>query len=311
MSAQTKVLRKRKGMTLRRREMVFGLLFISPWIIGIVFFFLINVFQAGMYSFHDIEMDRVYGGFNLHFVGLAHFRNIFFEHGTFFIQLWTSVGMMLINVPLIIFFSLLMAVILNREFMARGMVRAIFFLPVVMATDAITGSMELVLSMMLGGVSAVPPDMMHAQQGFSATAIAFMLADFGMPMQIIDYIVQAIAMLHDTIRASGVQILIFLAALQAIPPSMYEVAQIEGATGYETFWKITIPMVSPLILTNVVYTIVDTYAQSQVVQTAHNMAFINQNFGVASAMSISSSLLACLMLLIVGWSISKYVFYYH
>jgi ABC-type sugar transport system permease subunit len=127
-------------------------------------------------------------------------------------------------------------------------------------------------------------------------------------------------MLHSTIRASGVQILIFLAALQAIPPSMYEVSQIEGATGYEAFWKITIPMVSPLILTNVVYTIVDTFVQSEVVQSARETAFSQVylvegirgfDFGRGSAMALTSSLLACLVLMIVGWAISKYVFYYN
>ena len=221
----------------------------------------------------------------------------------------TSLGAMMVNVPLIIFFSLMMALILNRQFMARGAVRAIFFLPVVLATPAIVATMQQVLLIILGGVSSVPPDAQLAQQGFNAAIIAFMLLDFGMPFQIVDYIIQAIAMLHDVIRASGVQILIFLAALQAISPTMYEVAQIEGATGYETFWKVTIPMVSPLILTNVIYTIVDTYAASPVVATAHTTAFVHQNFGAASAMSVTSSLLACLVLLVVGWSISRYVFY--
>jgi len=306
-----KTVKRRKGMTLARREIVSGLLFISPWLIGIVFFFLFNVFQAARYSFNDIVIDRTYGGFELVGVGFDHYYFIFREHGSFFIEMWMSIVDMVIVVPLIIFFSLLMAIILNREFLARGAVRAIFFLPVVMATPAIVGTMEVIMGMMMGGIQSVPPEMQAQASGFNAQAIAMLLFSFGVPTQVIDYIVQAIAMLHDTIRASGVQILIFLAALQAIPASMYEVAQIEGATGYEAFFKVTIPMVSPLILTNVVYTIVDTYAQSDVVETAHSTAFINQNFGISAAMSVSSSLLACLVLLFVGWAISRYVFYYN
>jgi len=311
MSTQAKVVKKKKGLTLRKREMVSGLLFISPWLVGVTFFFLYNLFQAARYSFNDIVIDRVYGGFTLHSVGLAHFRHIFMVHGSFERELFTSLGQMVISVPLIIFFSLMMAIILNRQFIGRGAVRAIFFLPVVMASPAIVGAIFQVLAALLGGVGGVPPEMMDAATGFNAMALAFMLVDLGVPVQIIEYIIDAIAMLHNTIRASGVQILIFLAALQAIPPSMYEVAQIEGATGYETFWKITIPMVSPLILTNVVYTIVDTYAESSVVQMALQEAFTNQNFGVASAMSIVSALLVCLVLLLVGWVISKFVFYYN
>jgi ABC-type sugar transport system permease subunit len=180
-----------------------------------------------------------------------------------------------------------------------------------MATSAIDGSLELIMSMMMGGVSSVPPDVMQQQTGFDANSIAMMLTQFGMPLAVVEYIVEMIATLHNVIRASGVQILIFLAALQAIPPSMYEVAQIEGATGYEAFWKITIPMVSPLILTNVVYTIVDTFAQSQVVETASNTAMSQLNFGLGSAMALVSSLVAGLVLLAIGWMISKFVFYYN
>lgn len=311
---------KRKGLTLRRREVIWGLLFISPWLVGIVFFFFLSLVQSAVFSFNNLHIDQTYGGFFLEWVGLEHYRHIFLEHGTFIRELGESIFSMVINLPLIIFFSLFMAILLNRAFLGRSLVRAIFFLPVVMATSAIEGSMELILGMMLGGVTSVPPDVMRVQEGFSAASIAMMLSQFRMPIMIVDYIIEIIAMLHNVIRASGVQILIFLAALQAIPPSMYEVAQIEGATGYEAFWKITIPMISPLILTNVVYTIVDTFVQSEVVETSRTMAFTNIYlsdgvrgfaFGQGSAMALVSSLAAGLVLLLVGWIISKFVFYYN
>ena len=298
-------------ITMKRREMLTGLVFLSPWLFGITAIFLFNLFQAFRFSFYNLEIDATYGGFILHYVGLEHFHHILFVHGTFFRELMTSVLNMMVNVPLIIFFSLLMAVILNRQFMMRGAVRAIFFLPVVLATPGIVQTMQLMMAMMTGGISPIAEDVMRAQQGFSATFLIIILFDFGVPIQLIGYMMQAIAALHDVIRSSGVQILIFLAALQSIPSSMYEVAQIEGATGYETFWKVTIPMVSPLILTNVVYTIVDTYANSAVVRTAHHMAFINQNFGAGAAMHILSTLLTCTVLLLVGWSISRFVYYHN
>jgi len=300
---------KRKGLSLYQREVLSGYLFITPWLIGIVFFFLFNMFQAGVYSLNEIEIDQIYGGFELLPRGLDNFRFAMLEHGTFNRELVESLTDMLISVPLIIFFSLFMAVALNRQFMGRGAVRAIFFLPVIMATSAIEGSMDAVTRMMMGGASSIPPEIAESQGGFHAGAVAMMLVNFGMPLAFISYILDALTRLYDIIRASGVQIIIFLAALQAIPSSMYEVAQIEGATAYETFWKITFPMVSPLILTNVVYTIVDTYNQSTVVQTAFTTAFIHQNFGLSSAMSLVSSALACLALLLVGWLISRRVFY--
>ncbi|MCL1845907.1 MAG: sugar ABC transporter permease [Defluviitaleaceae bacterium] len=311
---------RRKGLSLRGREVFSGFLFISPWIIGILLFFFLNLGQSLIFSFNHIIIDPDVGGFSLRWAGLSHYQHILFVDGSFNRELAESIFDMVINVPLIIFFSLFMAILLNRAFLGRGLVRAIFFLPVIMATSAIEGSLELIMGMMMGGVTSVPPEIMRAETGFDATSIAFMLSEFGMPSQVIDYIIEAIAMLHDVIRASGVQILIFLAALQAIPPSMYEVAQIEGATGYEAFWKITIPMVSPLILTNVIYTIVDTFVRSEVIESTRAMMFTTTTlydgtsvmaFGQSSAMALVSSIVACIVLLFVGWLISKYVFYYN
>jgi ABC-type sugar transport system permease subunit len=300
---------KRKGLTIRQREIVSGYLFILPWIVGMIIFFLYNVLQAGVYSFNAIVIDPERGGFSLDWQGWENFRYAVLSHASFNRQLVDTVVEMVWNVPLIIFFSLFVAIILNRDFMCRGLVRAIFFMPVILATPAIQGSMDAILRLMMGGVSNIPPDVQRAAGGFHAGSLALIIADFGIPMQFTEYIVEAIGRLHEVIRASGVQILIFLAALQAIPSSMYEVAHIEGATGYETFWKVTFPMVSPLILTNVIYTIVDNFAQSEVVQTAFNTAFTNQNFGLSSAMSIISALVVLLFMLIVGWLISRKVFY--
>jgi ABC-type sugar transport system permease subunit len=299
--------KQKKGMTLRRRELVWGLLFISPWLVGIVFFFFLNLIQSVIFSFSNINLGDI--GYDLEWVGLGHYVYLFTEDGQFSRILFDSVVMMLVNVPLIIFFSLFMAILLNRAFLGRGLVRAIFFLPVIMATAAIEAPLEFIMAMMQGGVSSLPPE--ASASNFDAQAVAFMLFQFGMPIQIIDYILEAIAMLHDVIRASGVQIVIFLAALQAIPPSMYEVAQIEGATSYEAFWKITIPMVSPLILTNVVYTMVDTFATSRVVSISAGAMGDLSRMGESAAMALIASLLACLALLIVGWIVSKFVFYYN
>ena len=92
---------------------------------------------------------------------------------------------------------------------------------------------------------------------------------------------------------------------------MYEVAKIEGATGYETFWKVTFPMVMPHIITNTIYTIVDAFSQSEVVNLAYTTAFAEKNFGLSSSFSVISSLITCAILAIVVWFISKRTFYYN
>jgi len=300
---------KRKGLSLHGREIVSGYLFIMPWLIGITVFFLYNVMQAGRFSFNHVEI--VTGeGLQLTWVGLDNFYHIFRVHGFFAREMFESVFQMLVSVPLIIFFSLFMAILLNRQFMGRGLVRAIFFLPVIMGSAAIASTIEISIGMMMGGGSSgVPPDVMRDHQGFNAAAIIGMLTVFGIPSQVVSFITEAVANLHEIIRASGVQILIFLAALQSIPSSMYEVAQIEGATSYETFWKITVPMVSPLIITNIVYTVVDTYANAPVVETAHTTYLNEGNLGVSAAMSLSSAVLVCLVLFAVCWFIARFIFY--
>ncbi|MCL1884338.1 MAG: sugar ABC transporter permease [Defluviitaleaceae bacterium] len=293
----------------KKRQTIAGYIFIAPWLIGLLAFFVLNIVQSVIFSFNDVNIVPEVGGLVMESVGFEHYNFILFTHGSFNRELVQSLLDMIINVPLIIFFSLFLAIILNRSFPGRSIVRMIFFVPVIMATPAIVAALELSMSMMMGGRSNIPPDVMQEMGGFAPAGIVMMLSNYGVPLPVIDFIIEALARLHDVLRASGVQILIFLAALQSIPSSMYEVAEIEGATGYETFWKITFPMVSPLILTNVVYTIVATYAGSAVVETARSFFFEMQEFGISSAMSIVSAILACTILLIVGWIISKYVFY--
>jgi ABC-type sugar transport system permease subunit len=300
---------KSKGLSMRQREMVTGLLFISPWLLGACWFFIRNIIQTIQFSFNRLDLLEA-GGYELTSVGWGNYLHATTVNVNFNQALTASVIEMVVTVPMIIFFSLFVAILLNRKFPMRGLVRAIFFLPIIMATTAITGTLQQVLMWMMGGVSSVSPEVMRAQDtGFDAMSVAYLLLDFGMPYQFISVIIDALANLYAVIRASGIQIIIFLAALQAIPGSMYEVSQIEGATAYEAFWKITIPMVSPLILTNVIYTIIDTYSRSNIVNIAYATAFSEFNFGLSAAMSVISAIAACLILLISGFVISKYVYY--
>jgi ABC-type sugar transport system permease subunit len=143
------------------------------------------------------------------------------------------------------------------------------------------------------------------------TQVLSAFVEFGIPMKLVTYLSQAVERIFTVVRASGVQTIIFIAALQSISSSLYEVAKIEGATTYETFWKITFPMVSPMILTNVVYTIVASFTNSEIIKKAEEMAFVNFEYGISSAMSLISTIVFCGILLLLGWIISKKVFYYN
>ena len=253
------------------------------------------------------------GGYTLDFVWLDNFIYAFRAHATYKQVLTTSIGNMLVDVPLITFFSLFMAMLLNRKFRGRTLVRAIFFLPVILNADAIVDAISLSRTMMSGGISSASAEMAAAaSSGMSIEYYIQMFSSLGLPEVLIEYIAGAVSRISDIINASGVQIIIFIAALQSIPGSMYEVAKIEGATAYETFWKVTFPMVMPHIITNIVYTVVDSFAKSDVIELAYDTAFgPTMNYGLSSVFSLVSTVITCLILVLVCGLIQKRTFYYN
>ncbi|MDR2044007.1 MAG: sugar ABC transporter permease [Clostridium sp.] len=305
--------KKKSRATLLQKRNRTGYLFILPWLIGFLLFYVRSIFMTGQFSFSELTVDTVNGGYELRRVGWENFLYAFRAHGTFKQVLTSSVLNMLIDVPLIIFFSLFMAMLLNGKFRGRMVVRAIFFLPVIMGSGAILDALTLSASMMSGGLSTEASEVASAAAGASVSLDYYMdlFQTLAIPERILEYIVTAVNRINDIISASGVQIIIFIAALQAIPGSMYEVAKMEGATGYETFWKVTFPMVMPHIITNVVYTIVDSFTVSEVVDLAYDTAFVDFNYGLSSVFSVVSTLATCLILVAVCGFLQRRTFYYH
>lgn len=301
---------KKKKMSLTTKRSITGYMFILPWLVGFLIFYMRSLFMTANFSLSEISV-AVGGGYDSKFVGLQNYLYAFRVHGSFKQVLTTSIGNMLVDVPLITFFSLLMAMLLNKKFRGRTLVRAIFFLPVIMNSSAINAAIEFSRDMLAGGLSASSAEMASATSGVDLMYYVEMFGSLGLPDAILEYVVEAVARINDIISASGVQIIIFIAALQSIPGSLYEVAKIEGATGYETFWKVTFPMVMPHIITNVVYTVVDNFANSEIVEMAYNTAFTDVNYGLSSAMSLISTAIVCLILVLVCGFIQKRTFYYN
>lgn len=304
--------KQKKKRTLSQRRAMKGFIFILPWFIGFIWFYARSMFMTMQFSFSEMTVNPG-GGYTLKFVGLDNFIYAFRAHATYKQVLTTSIGNMLIDVPLIIFFSLFMALLLNRKFKGRTLVRAIFFLPVILNSEAISAAMDLARNMMSGGISSASAELAEAASG-SGVSVEYYIQMFtalGLPETIIQYISGAVGRISDIISASGVQIIIFIAALQSIPGSMYEVAKIEGATAYETFWKVTIPMVMPHVITNLVYTVVDSFTRSEVVELAYDTAFKYYNYGLSSVFSLVSTVVTCLILVIVCGLIQKRTFYYN
>lgn len=162
-----------------------------------------------------------------------------------------------------------------------------------------------------GGVSRAGAAASASSGTMNMDYLIDLFAQLALPDVVLDYIVGAVSRISDIIQASGVQIVLFIAGLQSIPSSLYEVAKIEGATGYETFWKVTFPMVMPHIITCTIYTIVDAFSKSEVVKLAYSTAFTESRYGLSSAFSVVSTLITCALLGAVVYFIGKRTFYYN
>lgn len=294
-----------KRLTYAQQKSLWGFLYALPWLLGFVFFFVVPLIHSFRYSLSSIEATP--GGMNIQFVGLANYVEALTVNPNFNRTLTESVIQMVVNVPLIIIFSLFLAVLLNQKFIGRALARAIFFLPVILASGIIANleSSSLVQAIMDQNAASGGP--INALRAFE---LERMMLEIGVSEAIVNYLTGAVDRIYQIISESGVQILIFLAGIQTISPQLYEASKIEGATGYEAFWKITFPMVSPLILVNVVYTIIDSFSRNDMTDLILSTGFDQFNFGLSSAMAWIYFAIIMLILLITTYFISKRVFYH-
>jgi ABC-type sugar transport system permease subunit len=215
-------------------------------------------------------------------------------------------------VPFITFFSLFIAILLNSKFKGRGLVRAIFFIPIILGSGAVLDTLNQATQNIQQGAATSVKEAASSGGSINVDYYLSMLMNLGFPDKLIGTVQMLVNRIYEVVRASSVQIIIFLASLQSISPALYEVSKIEGATSYETFWKVTFPMVSPLILTNVVYTIVDSFVNSDIVNLAYQTAFKGSfNYGLSAAMSLISTAVICVILVVIIGIINKFTFYYN
>lgn len=236
----------------QRRNERWGWLFILPWVIGTVYFFVIPMVQAAMYAFSDVTMT---GGTTVfEFVGFKHFIKLFSGDGNFLPDLTESLLTMVYEVPVILVFSLLIAMVLRGSFKGNTFFRATFFFPVIIASGVVITILRTQVMMTGSATSAQQQAYMFNLPDFK------LLTDlFGMPEFIVEFASDVVNGFFDITWKSGIQIILLLVAVNHISPSYYEVADIEGATAWEKLWKVTIPMIAPTILVVIIYTIIDSF----------------------------------------------------
>ncbi|MGF7142971.1 ABC-type sugar transport system permease subunit [Anaerotaenia torta] len=301
---------KRRKRTIRQKNAIAGYFFISPFIIGFIWFILLPTIESIRYSVSNMTLDT--NQYELTTVGLVHFKKALFIDTIFNPTLINSISEMIITVPVILIFSFFIANILNQKFHGRALARAIFFLPVIVTSGVILKmeSSDLLLQAsyeMVNGTAA--SEMTDFQRLFDISR--FLRQYTGLNGPLLRIITMATDGIYDIAIASGVQILIFLAGLQSISPSIFEASNIEGATGWENFWKITLPMVSPLILVNAIYTIINSFtnASNEMMILIDDTIFGQVQFGYGSAMAWIYFVLVALLLAVVSLLMSKLVFY--
>ncbi|MEC0369176.1 carbohydrate ABC transporter permease [Paenibacillus chibensis] len=296
----------RKSLTLSQKKQWYGVLFVTPLLLGLVMLFLLPLIQSFRFSLSSIHL--VEGGFAVDYKGWSNYSQLFTTNPDYPRRLTESVINMVVNVPIIIIFSLFAAVLLNQKFRGRALARAIFFLPVILASAAIA---NLDISSFVGGASLSGTGGGEGGGGLlQSFELKKMLTESGLAPVFVNYITGAVDRIYEIISSSGVQILIFLAGLQSVSPALYEASRIEGATGYEIFWKVTFPMMTPLILTNIVYSIIDSFSHNSINSLISETAFKSFEFGQSAAMSWVYFAVVTAILGISTAIISRKVFYY-
>jgi ABC-type sugar transport system permease subunit len=235
--------KNRKGLTMEGRRNLEALMFLSPWIIGTCVFFISAIFSSVRLSFSEIVQ---LSGFVMEWRGTVNYQNIFMYDINFMPTFISVITNTLINTPLVLVFSLIIAMLINRPVPGRGFFRTCFFIPVLLGSGYIMAQLLQIDATGSVGVGITLPQVLHEMLG--------------------NTLVTAIQPFLDRITLilwkSGVQIILFLAGLQGISSSLYEAAKCDGATQWEMFWKITLPMISPIILLNFVYTLVMYFTSS-------------------------------------------------
>lgn len=300
-----------------KQKVFIAWLFLAPTILGFILFFAYPLVMSLIYAFSSVKPNGDFFFGQVFPMGdngydwtatptidyLNNFKYALRVNEDFPVNLWTTIQNTVIDTAIITIFSLLIAVMLNGKFKGRTVVRAIFFLPVVFNSEAITAALS----------AAEGVGEMLNKAGDNALTNLFDLKQFmqglGVPVKLVNFLSGITSTIYRTISYSGIQILVFLTAIQSVPKHLYEAATIEGATTYEQFWKITLPMVSPMIITVVVYTIVDSFLRSEICDTM-DVVYRDSEYGYYAAMSWIYILTSLLIMGVVVGILSKVVFYY-
>ncbi|HBT64436.1 MAG TPA: hypothetical protein DEB10_07245 [Ruminococcaceae bacterium] len=284
------------------KRSIVGFSFTIPWVIGVIYFFIIPMIQSFIYSITDIDIQKTV---DYTFKGFGEYQRFFLEDSLFIRTLFNTVLGMLLSVSMVMFFSLFMANILVQKFHGQKLARTIFFLPFIVASG-------MVIAVIKGDVYSA--DIINTTQSsqFQITVLRNILHSINLSNGLITTITNMLNSLFEISWKCGLQILIFMSGLQSISPSIKEAAKMEGATGWEYFWKVAFPILTPIFQLNLVYSIIDSF-------TDYSNVIIKRIYNLSASHELSrSSALAWIyfgiIFLIIGLVfllIRRRIFYYN
>jgi len=318
--------KKKMKLSLTKRKALSGWLLVLPFVIGLIAVYgpiLINSIRAVFSNMYIVQ-----GGVKYDPVGLDNIRWVFnlgeYEKTgdtEFLYTLVTGFKDLLIQVPSIIIFSLFMAIILNQKMVGRTAFRAIFFLPVILSIgiiDSIDTQNAINISSITGGMNDGTEAIEEGNSFISMMDLGVLLQNVNIGAGFFQIAQDLVNSIFDVVSRSGVQMLIFLSGLQSISPAIYESCQIDGASAWETFWKITLPMISPMILVNSIYTLIDAFTASSNKVISHIFKDIKYTGSIPTNLSEESLkttemwiyvLFISLLVVIVSLLMKAFVFY--
>lgn len=271
---------------LAKREALFGYLFIAPWIIGALVFLIIPLIQSFQYALADIRITPK--GMVVRFLGHENYTQIWLEDAEFPVSLMKYFWETIFSVPVIVVFALIIAMLLNKKLRFKGFFRLVFFLPVIIVSGPVMNMLTA------QGAATIP--------ALNIQAISNTLQNL-LPAVLASAITEVFASMILILWYSGIQILIFLSALQKIDSSLYEAAKIDGGSEWECFWKITMPIIKPMIILNAVYTVIflSNNEHNEIINIIQRAMFAgNKGYGYASAMAWMYSVVVSLIVAIVA-----------
>ena len=302
---------RKKTVGLTNRRALYGYLFILPFILGFLFFMVKPLCQSFTMALSEVTLGK--SGFVMEWNNYDNIKRAFTIDPDFNRMLFDGTVAMLYRALATIVFSFFVALLLNQKFKGRAVARSVFFLAVILSSGVLVGleSSNTLMAQLKDTIE---------EQG-NANTITELLEQIlvsnasgveGTSGKVFKTVFEIIDSIYDVAMASGIQIIIFLSGLQNISPSMYEAAQMEGCTSWESLWKITVPMISPLLLVNWIYTIIDFFMKSdnELMQKIRDEMILQMNYGFSSAMAWIYFIACMLIIGISSLIISKVVYNY-